>query len=224
LYPYLSVRKEKNTGVLSSRLISYAPDVRFLRNHKLDFKNFLEFQPLTKDYSGLYLVSEIDGKLKDGTLYYRGKVKYNFTYGNMKIGSFSNSPIKKIEKRPKLINTVFSVVFLTEDMQTKAPCNCSDNEIGSSLFICDGCNQYAEDCKCCGGCPRCGENPCVICLRCPECGNYSDECTCNLCEYCKRYPCTCPDCIGCGKIYAECSCSIGSDCYSKGCTCPRCRY
>lgn len=224
LYPYLSVRKNKHTGALSSHLISYAPDVRFLRNHKLDFHNFLESQPLMKDYSGLFLVSEMDGRLKDGTLYYRGKVKHNFTFNNVTGDSYGNSIVQKLEKGQNFTNRVFSIVFLTEEMQTKAPCNCKDNEIQSSLFICDGCNQHMEDCKCCGVCQRCGENPCVICSRCPECGNYDDECTCNLCEHCNKYPCSCPNCIGCGKKYAECSCSVSQDCYSKGCTCPRCRH
>lgn len=221
LYPYLSVRKEKNTGVLSSRLISYAPDVRFLRNHKLDFKNFLESQPLTKDYSGLYLISEIDGKLLSGLLHYCGELKYRFTF---------NSGRTKCCDQDSIIDSdrILSIGFNpTDPTIDEGMCNCNaDNESGSMDSYCDGCKQFKDQCKCCfpgrDVCDRCGENPCVMCLRCVKCGNYEDECTCK-CSSCDHDPCTCPKCKSCDQKYEECVCINSDVCRSNGCECFRCR-
>ncbi len=221
LYPYLSVRKDKHSGSFSTRLISYAPDVRFLRNHKLDFNNFLESQPLTKDYSGLFLVSEMDGTLLSGLLHYRGELKYKFAF---------NSEITKCcgQDSTAVSDPILSIGFNpTVPSINEGMCNCNaDNESGSMDPYCDGCKQPKEQCKCCfpdDVCDRCGENPCVICLRCPECGEYTDECFCDRCRSCGLYPCMCPKCKSCGEKYDECSCSDSRVCQSKDCECPRCR-
>ena len=222
LYSYLSVIKDKTSGEILGRLVSYGPDVRFLRNHKLSFDNFIEKSPLNMDYSGLYLVSGIDGQLKSGILYYRGDVKYKFTTsGETQSADLS----RKTEKKDFSSKSVFSLSFVTDPLLTKGICNCKDNESDSEFFICDGCGQYSSECKCCfsGGdvCERCGENPCIICARCIECGKYTDECTCNFCEYCNNFPCNCPECLGCGKKYPDCTCS-DMKCSGTSCRCPRC--
>lgn len=218
LYAYLSIMENKETDSISCQVISYAPDIRYLRSKNLSFKNFFSKDPLKNGYSGLFLVSDMDGNIKNIKLYYRG---------TLKSAAIFVENVKKDQDENKLLsaivysNSILSVRYISSESITKTD-PIWDNEMWEDLGFCPECNRLLAFCMCSENkdCGYCRHDPCV-CEKCGHCKNYIYSCTCpcNVC-YREQNWCICKKCSVCHKKETECMCQPCADvCGTEDCVC-----
>lgn len=211
LYSYLFVREYEETGTIFARIVSYAPDKRYLRNRNLSFENFLEKNPLENGFSGLYIASDLDGHVRGGELYYNGKLKYKFSHRRESSKTVQNS----FQSVRDSLN-ILGVYYLSEFLVTKGFNYLSgDNEFWGPSGFCIDCGRLVEYCIC----SQKTEDEDIVCAYCHEW-----PCECTLCV-CRNYPyeCICP-CKGCGKELNFCTCKRCNVCglTIRDCPCFKC--
>lgn len=93
--------------------------------------------------------------------------------------------------------------------------------------VCNECNHYESDCRCCDECGKyrcqccreCGEANCICCRNCHthpcECCDECGEARCRCCNRCDSYPCDC--CDECGNPNDNCRCCNRCDSYPCEC-------
>ncbi len=91
-----------------------------------------------------------------------------------------------------------------------------ENEKQDYQPVCDTCNHWESQCRCCN---TCEEYPCKCCYKCKEypceCCEECGEARCRCCSKCETYPCEC--CDECGQPDSYCRCC--SRCNSYPCEC-----
>lgn len=184
------------------QVVSFAPDARFLRNNRMEREKCLTKLPFLSDFSGVILVSKLDGTIENGAIYYSGKKTQEIVPEKA-----SRSVKSKILQNES--NNVI-LVFIQRNL---------DETRGSSYTAYDHDSEDFTD-----FCMYCGETEANCwCQRCPTCEEKMGDCTCSpdSCTVCNSKPCLCGKCEKCGEEKSNCTCNeestIGRE--SQFCTC-----
>lgn len=197
----------KNKGTLVGRIITFIPDAKY----KQDFTNNiieLGFNVNNTNYSGLQLVSTLDGVFLYGDRYDEGKPVYHFMpTATYKRHCLEHEHGHEHDSLPAPISPDKAHLFLrlhtfksfastrtdgygfeeTGDGETCSLCGknvdeCTCVTITAPIIVrCPVCGMDIKYCLCC---QRCHQYPCICCTIC-----WQYPCVC--CPQCHRYPCTC---------------------------------
>lgn len=202
LYSVLSVKTFKRTGHSVSRIFSYAPTRKHLKKFKQPMVSGW-YDPRHTDYTGLFLVSTLDG-------YFLHAINYEAGHQTFIV-------------RPNLSNSheEHSVADSCQHAHTRS--NVSDsssvaaiNSYFSMRTVTSASSirtySYDDETYEVSGCVFCGGDPnicdCLVVDYCNSCGESVDECTC-VCSFCGENPCTCEYCDECQRLAFDCECSDG---------------
>ncbi len=198
MYSVLYVKKLNRSGATVSRILSYAP----ARNHLRKFRAKTEiewYDPTHTDYSGLLLVSSLNGILSHAINFEKGHREYVIrpkrhhhdhahTIGTRAMVADSTLSL------PNRVSPSSTVFF---NMRTVT----SDSAIRSYSYDDE---TYEQP-----GCIFCGGNPytceCFVVEVCKTCGYDPEDCTCK-CIICDEDPCVCEYCDTCHSLIEDCMC------------------
>lgn len=195
------VKKHGATNRLVCRILSYAPSRNYLKKHK-DEAGIEWYNPQGTDYSGLFLVSSLNGTIMHGVNYEKGHRKYFFRPNIPKDAkTVTRSVVADSchhEHSNELIELAasdiyFSMRMITSTSSVSAYSYDDETYDGGCLF----CGKTVENCECnfvVGGeeeeedddtyndayCPICNFDECTCLQFCDVCGQSIYMCTCNL--------------------------------------------
>ena len=198
MHSVLYVKKFDSTGNIMGRVLSYAPSRQYIKRHPKYKKKIEWYNPDHTDYSGLLLISSLDGTLFHGFNYENGRRQYTFR-PNIKTHEHHHetSPITRaLTTTDNRVAPIQAPVF---NMRLIS----SASAISTYSFD----NETYEQ----PGCIFCGGNPytcdCFIVEACSKCHKLIEDCICP-CPFCDLYPCGCGNgnCLFCNKPLHECEC------------------
>lgn len=202
----------KLKGGIVGRILTYIPDYKFSRD---SINNIMQLGYKLEDsnFSGIKLVSTLDGLFLYGDKYDEGRNLFHFLPSKIyrktvekKDSTQLNSSIKKLSKE----HIYFKLFSEKTRLTSKAVYTTQE---GGGLR-CSFCGRPVNECTCViitpptVYCPRCGMQI-KYCLCCSRCNNYP----CICCKSCFHYPCIC--CRICHHYPCIC-CKI---CHHYPCTC-----
>ena len=209
MHSVLYVKKFNRTGNIMGRVLSYAPSRQYIKRHPKYKKKIEGYNPDHTDYSGLLLISSLEGTLFHGFNYENGHRQYTFR-PNVKAHEHHHetnpitraltttdnriAPIQAPVFNMRLITSASAISTYSFDNETyEQPgcifcggdpytCNCFE-VVGD---VCDICGKVVENCIC----------------ECPFCDKLLRECECSNgnCLFCNKplHECECGDTIGGG--------------------------
>lgn len=188
--------RSKNT---ICRILTYAPSRKYLKKEMTQHRDW--YDPSQTDYSGLFMVSSLDGILLHGIQFENGHHKFRFRPNTTKTNSTrTDNTIFHQNHTPKSIQQTDSCAsFFNMKMVTNAS--------STRTYSSDDETFENEGCIFCGGDPYTCD--CFTVDVCKECGEAVEECVCNaFCVICNSWICTCetfcPDCES-----SVCICAVG---------------
>lgn len=196
IHSFLSIKYLKGTERMVCRVFSYAPSRSFLKENENRF-DVSWYDPMHTDYSGLFLVSTLDGTLQYGVNFEKGHRQFSFRpnlKNNVATRTVSDTCQHvhcEHETENVVHKTIFSMRTVTSEsaISTYSTSN-EDYEIPGCVF----CGGDPFNCDCLiieeEPCIICGYNPCE-CSYCIDCNQ--DLCICEYCPFCgfKKIYCTC---------------------------------
>jgi hypothetical protein len=196
-------------------VFTLAPDVHYLRKNDLEVTSIRDTSVLSHDFSGVLLVSNVNGRIQYGQLYHKGKPTWHFTI-NHRVQTKAEVDASSSPKRHIFIT------FLDDSyLSTRSYSWNIDQENGLTLLFCDICGFLRSSCTCIAICPNCDDYVYnCICTTCIYCSKPLNECECVKCQWCGQWGvCMCPICNTCRRVERECSCS----CSDRTCECTHCK-
>ena len=175
---------DKGTG----RIITYIPERKFFKNKKNHIAN-LGHDLRGTNYSGLFIMSHLNGEIIGGNKYNEGTILYGF-YPKHAISKNLRSSHEHLKSEHEHHYHLHFDLFAKK--LTRAATTYSSAE--SDADYCSFCNKPVDDCECveCTDeyptCPGCGY-PTNECWCCPACNSF--PCVCLLCDKCGSDPCIC---------------------------------
>lgn len=229
MHSVLYIKKFKRTGNIMGRVMSYAPSRKYMKkqakmkkqNERLEWYN-----PDHTDYSGLLLISSLDGTLIHGYNYEEGHRQFMFrpNVAHQHNHSHEATPATRAVAEAdscirhdhttenKLVSpkrTVFSMRMISSTSAISSYSFDNETYVQPGCVIC-GKDPYTCVCNTIVGdiCDDCGKLPENCICICPICEN--KECTCP-CPFCLKSPCECntENCLFCGKYPCECEYNTG---------------
>ncbi|MBR3897611.1 MAG: hypothetical protein IKJ42_11500 [Bacteroidaceae bacterium] len=216
MHSVLYVKKFNSTGYVMGRVLSYAPSRQYIKRHPKYHQRLEGYNPDHTDYSGLLLVSSLDGNLSHGFNYENGCRQFMFrpnTHAHKHEHEHESAPVTRTlalpdscqhnhatdQKTEAIHSTVFSMRMVSS---TSAVSTYSyNNETGGQLY-CSFCYKPVDDCVClivdgdkCENCKKLLKD-CVC--PCPFCNSHPCKCNNTDCIFCKKYPCICESTVGGG--------------------------
>lgn len=149
----------KVKGKLVGRIITYLPDRKFLKDgHKVAE---LGYKLQGSNYTGLCLVSTLDGTFLYGDKYDRGRHVFHFISNQHKVPKIKTRNASLQEKDSVCTNHIYIALFSESDA---AQPQLAYSAVEEDDFTCDICGRPASQCTCViitpgGGtayCPLCG--------------------------------------------------------------------
>ncbi|WP_234119140.1 hypothetical protein [Bacteroides thetaiotaomicron] len=191
----------KIEGALVGRIMTYLPDNRFYKD-SLNCISKLGYELENTNYSGIRLVSTLDGMFLYGDKYEKGQHLFHFLPTETYRKSISKKDSTKSSiTRSNLTEDHIFLKFISERCKLETRSVYTTQESGD--FYCSFCGRPANQCTCITVtppkvyCPRCGMET-KYCLCCNRCHNYPCKCCkscfhypCICCNICHHYPCTC---------------------------------
>lgn len=180
------------------RVLSYAPSRQYIKRHPKYKKKIEWYNPDHTDYSGLLLISSLEGTLFHGFNYENGRRQYTFR------------PNVKAHEHHHETNPITRALTTTDNRiaPIQAPVfNMRLITSASAISTYSFDNETYEQ----PGCIFCGGNPdtcdCFIVEACSKCHKLIEDCICP-CPFCDLYPCECSNgnCLFCNKPLHECEC------------------
>ncbi len=174
----------KGTG----RIITYIPERKFFKNKKNTVSN-LGHDLRGTCYSGLFLLSHLNGEIIGGNKFNEGTILYGFYPKHAKASRSHHHSECERNEHERHYHLYFD--FFAKKL-TRAATTYSSAE--SDADYCSFCNKPVDDCECleCTDeypeCPGCGY-PTNECWCCPACNSF--PCVCNVCNCCGEDPCVC---------------------------------
>ena len=217
MHSVLYVKKFDSTGNIMGRVLSYAPSRQYIKRHPKYHQRLEGYNPDRTDYSGLLLVSSLDGNLSHGFNYENGCRQFMFRpniHAHEHSHEHESTPVTRAlalpdscqhnhttdQKMVSIKSTVFNMRMISS---TSAISTYSYN------------NETYEQ----PGCIFCGGNPytcdCLIVSVCETCGNIPEDCIC-ICDECNRKKANCICCILCNSFPCTCNNESGSSTGGSG--------
>lgn len=204
----------KLNGVFVGRIMTYIPDYKFSRD-PLNNVMQLGYDIEGSNYSGVRLVSTLDGIFLYGDKYDEGQNLFHFLPSKLYCNTVFKQDSVLIHSHDNNISKkqiYFKLFSEKSRLSTRAVYTTEEED----EFICSFCGKPADECTCliitppAVYCPRCGMDI-KHCLCCHRCNFYPCICCssclhypCICCRVCRHYPCIC--CKLCHNY--PCSCSF----------------
>ncbi len=197
LYSFLYIKKNRSSGVTVCHFLSYSPERNYLKKNK-NRKDIEWYDPTHTDYSGLLLVSSLNGTILHGI---------NFENGN-RVYMFRPNKNKNIHTRSteRIMDSIVSNIDTTSISFFNMKVITSNSLIRTYSY--DDETYEQSGCMFCGGDPYTCE--CWEVVACKTCGNRLEECTCS-CLSCNSDPCICGTCSTCHNLITYCTCNSSND-------------
>lgn len=211
MHSVLYVKKFSRTGNIMGRVLSYAPSRQYIKRHPKYKKKIEWYNPDHTDYSGLLLISSLEGTLFHGFNYENGRRQFMFrpnTHAHEHSHGHESAPVTRTLALPDSCQynhatapqteTIHSTVFNMRMISSASAINTySLNNETSGQIYCSFCGKLVDDCECL----------IVDGDVCDDCGKVIENCICP-CPFCDLYPCGCGNgnCLFCNKPLHECEC------------------
>ena len=206
MHSVLYIKKFKRTGNIMGRVMSYAPSRKYMKkqakmkkqNERLEWYN-----PDHTDYSGLLLISSLDGTLIHGYNYEEGHRQFMFRPNVAHQHNHSHEAVPATRSVAEADNCLRTEKKLVSPKRTVFSMRMISSTSAISSYSFDN-ETYVQP-----GCVICGMDPymcvCIIVEACQYCYNPIEDCVCP-CSFCNSYPCVCntTNCIFCKKYPCEC--------------------
>ncbi len=198
MYSVLYVKKFYRSDATVSRILSYAPARKHLRKFR-ERTDFEWYDPTHTNYSGLLLVSSLNGILSHAINFEKGHREYI-----VRPKSHHHDHAHSINTRTMVTDSVQS---LPNDVHSSNVAFFNMRTVTSNSAI----RSYSYDetyeqpgCLFCGGDPYTCD--CLEVVVCEECGYEPDSCVCDKCIICNEDPCVCEYCNSCHNLKKDCTC------------------
>ena len=213
MHSVLYVKKFSRTGNIMGRVLSYAPSRQYIKKHPKYKKKIEWYNPDHTDYSGLLLISSLEGNLSHGFNYENGRRQFMFrpnTHAHEHNHYQESTPVTRTRTlalpdscqynhaTTPQTETIHSTVFNMRMISSASAINTYslNNETSGQLY-CSFCGKLVDNCEClivdgdvCDGCGKVVEN--CIC-PCPFCGKRECDCSNGNCLFCNKplHECDC---------------------------------
>lgn len=171
---------KKKEGKLIGRIVTYIPERKFVRI-KGNSVEKLGFQLRGSNFSGVYLVSSLNGIWIYGEKYDEGRLVFRFGPNLNK--SKTRGTVPNVGGGNPNEYKIFLELF-SKSQSKRSVMSYSSSE--QEAFYCSFCGSPADDCNCVTIYPD--DYPQSYC---EICGGPFEDCYC--CSVCHEYPCTCED-------------------------------
>lgn len=216
MHSVLYVKKFNRTGNIMGRVLSYAPSRQYIKKHP-KYKNEIDwYNPDHTDYSGLLLVSSLEGTLFHGFNYENGHRQYTFrpnVHAHNHNHEQESTPVTRAvaiadscqhnhATDDNKILTAQSTVFNMRIISSTSAINTySLNNETSGQIYCSFCGKLVDDCECL----------IIDGDRCENCNKLLKDCDCK-CPFCGKRECECENgnCLFCNKPLHECECEYNT--------------
>ena len=182
----LVVKKDRASGESEMFIFSVAPDATFFndKTKSVSALNFSDFEGEYKgDYSGIVLVSNLDGQVVKGMRYANGKAVLRFnprrsgdSHDHAHVHDSERFPVKGEVFRLCMNHLVPHSTKSGGEEGDDSPECILDEEDYSGDGFCEACNEFHNI----GYCQICGDQPCT-CWTCPGCwglnGSHATNCS-----------------------------------------------
>ena len=220
MHSVLYVKKFDSTGNIMGRVLSYAPSRQYIKRHPKYRQGLEGYNPDRTDYSGLLLISSLDGNLSHGFNYENGHRQFMFrpnTHVHEHSHEHESAPVTRAltlldssqhnHATDQKIATIQAPIFSMQMISSTSAINTySYNNESNGQLICSICGKNVITCTC------------MIIDYCQYCYKLIGECICDICEICGKEICTCP-CIRCLKDPCECNAENCIFCHKYPCEC-----
>lgn len=213
MHSVLYVKKFKRTGYVLGRVFSYAPSRQYIKKHP-KYKNEIDwYNPDHTDYSGLLLISFLDGTLSHGFNYENGHRQYSFR-PNVHAHNHDHEHESLPATRAAAVADSCQHDHATDNRIITARSTVFNMRIVSSTSAINS-YSYSNETPSLPNCAICGKDPyycdCLIVdgEKCEECEKLIQNCTC-ICEKCNRKKLNCICCLVCESYPCTCNNNSGS--------------
>ncbi len=153
MYSRLIVRKFKDTDYSYSFVASYVPDRAYMKGNKVKHDKYVN-RPEGTHYSGLYIVSELNGRMLYGIKYKEGKEEFRFRpnlekdfYQKMLQQNPNDTIIQGRLKQMKHTSNHLMLKFIGTQALTRAS-NTGNSNSEYEEVACSTCGGDANECDC----------------------------------------------------------------------------
>ena len=155
------------TENMKAQIVTYIPDNHFLRKGRK--ASDLGYDVSGTEFSGIKLISTLEGEFIKGHRYQKGKIKFEFRLRGTGNELSDKALLDSLNRKYKVH------VSLTNTLKT------TRSGFGSEDFgyICPECGGNIDECNC------------FEVVYCDTCHSRVENGRCYCCDICKNYPCTC---------------------------------
>ena len=189
IYSKLLIKKNK-IGQLAGFVVTYLPDHSYWEENDCDI-NKLGYELGGTNYSGIYMVSSLNGQLIHGAKFERGELVFRF-YPNWRKDVVEEGEHQHSDSiKDDCYQVKYKLRIELFDAQHNVLTRSSGGESGN--FYCSFCGKNADDCTCLIVdanyiCKVCHNE--IVNGRC-RCCSICHNSPCRCCYSCRTYPCKC---------------------------------